>query len=89
MTVDLPRAIALIEAKREADRNKFIAVFDEEKPEIQVLNGRYGPYIKSGRRNFKIPKEIEDPSKLSREDCLAIMEEAGKKKGKTSRAKKK
>lgn len=86
MTIELPRAIELIEAKLEADKNKYINVFDEEKPVIQVLNGRYGPYIKSGRRNYKIPKEIEDPKALTRQDCLAIMEEAGKKK-KTSKGK--
>lgn len=90
MTIELPRAIELIEAKLEADKNKYINVFEDEKPVIQVLNGRYGPYIKSGRRNYKIPKEVEDPKTLSREDCLAIMEEAGKKKkGGKGKAKKK
>ena len=82
MTIELPRAIELIEAKLEADRQKFIKVFDDEKPVIQVLNGRYGPYLKSGRRNFKLPKDIEDPKSLTREDCLAIIEEAGSKKKK-------
>lgn len=81
MTIELDRAVELIEEKLEADKNKFIATFDDEKPVIQVLNGRYGPYIKSGRRNYKIPKDVEDPKTLTREDCLAIMEEAGKKGG--------
>lgn len=74
-SVDLERAIELIEAKKEADKNKFIAVFDKEKPEIQVLRGRYGPYIKSGRSNYKIPKD-RVPEELTREDCLEIMSAA-------------
>jgi DNA topoisomerase-1 len=80
MTIELDRAIEIMEAKLKADAEKFIATFEDEKPVIQVLNGRYGPYIKSGRRNFKIPKDVEDPKTLTREDCLAIMEEAGKTK---------
>ena len=74
-SVTLERAIELIEAKKEEDKNKFIAVFDKEKPEIQVLRGRYGPYIKSGRKNYKIPKG-HDPESLTREDCLEIISQA-------------
>jgi DNA topoisomerase-1 len=72
MTIELDRAIELIEAKREADKNKFIAVFDEEEPKIEVLNGRYGPYIKSGKNNYKIPKDT-DPKRLTREACEEII----------------
>ncbi len=82
MTIELDRAITLIEAKIEADKNKYIKVFDEAKPVIEVLNGRYGPYLKSGRKNFKLPKEIEDPASLSREEAEAIIEEAAKKPAK-------
>ena len=74
-SVELDRAIELIEEKKEADKNKYIAVYDKEKPVIEVLRGRYGPYIKSGRKNYKIPKE-RDPESLTREDCLAIISEA-------------
>jgi DNA topoisomerase-1 len=74
-SVDLERAIVLIEAKKEEDKNKFIAVFDKEEPEIQVLRGRYGPYIKSGRKNYKIPKG-QEPERLTREDCLQIISQA-------------
>lgn len=80
MTVELDRAIELIQAKVEADKHKYIKTFDEQKPVIQVLNGRYGPYLKKGRRNFKLPKEIEDPAQLTREECEKIIEEAGSKK---------
>lgn len=74
-SVTLERAIELIDAKKEEDKNKFIAVFDKEEPEIQVLNGRYGPYIKSAKKNYKIPKGTE-PETLTREACLKIISEA-------------
>ncbi|GAB5557126.1 MAG: type I DNA topoisomerase [Schleiferiaceae bacterium] len=80
-TINLTRAIELIEAKREADKNKFIATFDSEDPIIEVLNGRFGPYIKQGRNNYKIPKDV-DPKSLSLEDCKKIIAEGGKSKGK-------
>jgi len=79
MTIELARAIEIMEVKLEADKHKYIKVLDEDKPVIEILNGRYGPYLKSGRRNYKLPKDIEKPEDLSREDCLAIMEEAKKK----------
>jgi DNA topoisomerase-1 len=79
MTIELERAVEIMEAKLEADKNKYIKVLDEEKPVIEILNGRYGPYLKSGRRNFKLPKDIEKPEDLSRAECLVIMEEAKKK----------
>lgn len=79
MTIELERAIEIMEAKLEADKNKYIKVLDEDKPVIEILNGRYGPYLKSGRRNYKLPKDIEKPGELTREDCLAIMEDAAKK----------
>jgi len=87
MTIELDRAIELIEAKIEANKNKYIKVFDEAKPVIEVLNGRYGPYLKSGRKNYKLPKDIEDPAKISREEAEAIIADSAKKPAK-GRAKK-
>ena len=87
MTIELDLAIELIEAKRKAEREKFINAFDEEEPHIQVLNGRYGPYITAEKKNYKIPKDL-DPKELTREDCLKIIKEAPAAK-KKSRAKKK
>ncbi len=69
----LELAIELIEAKKIDDANKFIAEFPHEKEVIQVLNGRYGPYIKVGKKNYKIPKDRE-AAELTKEDCLFIME---------------
>lgn len=76
-------AIELIQAKREADANKHIKAFDEN-PEIQILNGRWGPYIKFGKNNFKIPKG-KVAEVLTYSETIEIIEaqpDAGKKKGK-------
>ncbi|MGB0176572.1 MAG: DNA topoisomerase, partial [Owenweeksia sp.] len=86
MSISLERAIELIKDKQEADKNKFIARFDDEKPVIEVLNGRYGPYIKSGRKNYKIPKGTE-PESLTREDCLEIINAAPEPKKRKTRKK--
>jgi DNA topoisomerase-1 len=92
--IEIDRAIEVIEAKRKADREKMIKVFDEDET-MQLLNGRWGPYLKQGKKNFRLPKDIEDPKKLSYQDCLKIIEEAPAKKGrgrggaKTKRAKSK
>lgn len=75
-TIGAERAIELIEEKREKDRNKFIKTFDDE-PDLQVLNGRWGPYIAYQKKNYKIPKGTE-AKELSKEDCMKIIEEAGK-----------
>lgn len=63
-------AIELILAKREQEKNKYIQVFEKEG--IEVLNGRFGPYIKQGKNNFKIPK-TSDPKLLTLEECLEII----------------
>ncbi len=93
-TVEQERAIELIEAKRKADAEKFIKSFDEN-PEVQVLNGRYGPYIKVGKKNVKIPKD-QEPKDLTLKECLDLAEKAperkargGKRKAKTATTKKK
>ncbi len=69
-TVTIERAIELIEEKRLKERNKYIKVFEEE--DIQVLNGRFGPYIAHAGANYRIPKGT-DPAGLSPEDCQAII----------------
>ncbi|WP_128330926.1 type I DNA topoisomerase [Apibacter sp. HY039] len=77
-TITLERAVDLIEAKRESDRNKFIKSFETEEPVIEILNGRWGPYIKQGKENFKIPKDTE-AAQLSLEQVLKIIAESGSK----------
>jgi DNA topoisomerase-1 len=77
--VTLAEASELIHEKREQDANKYIKTFDED-PEVFVLNGRFGPYIKFGKKNVKIPKD-KKPEELSFEECKELAEKAPEKKG--------
>tara|TARA_B100000902_G_scaffold59619_1_gene66669 strand:+ start:6906 stop:9221 length:2316 start_codon:yes stop_codon:yes gene_type:complete len=82
LTIELDKAIELIKIKMQADKDRVINSFDGE-PIIQVLNGRYGPFVqvtpKEGKKiNLKIPKDIE-PKSLNREDCLSLLKEQEKK----------
>ena len=86
-TLGVERAAVLIEAKKESEANKYIKVFEEDK-DIQVLNGRWGPYIKFGKKNIKIPKDVV-PENLTLEECKKIAAEAPVKKKVVRRAKKK
>ncbi|WP_313160973.1 topoisomerase C-terminal repeat-containing protein, partial [Stenotrophomonas sp.] len=74
-TIDLARAVFLIEEKEEIARNRIIKEF--EGSEIQVLNGRFGPYLSDGKMNGKIPKDRE-PASLTLADVQQLMEETGK-----------
>jgi len=74
-TITSERAAELIREKREGDKLKMINEFGD----IKVLNGRYGPYIVHDKNNYRIPKGT-DPQKLTREECLAIIEKGGKSK---------
>ena len=85
-TITYERAVELIQQKREADANKTIKLFAEN-PDIQILNGRYGPYIKAGKKNVKVPKGKE-PAELTLEECLTLAENAPEKKGRFFRKKK-
>lgn len=85
-TIDLNRSVELIIEKRKADANRTIKLFDEN-PDIQVLNGRYGPYIKAGKKNVKIPKD-KDPKSLTLEECLTMVENAPERKGRFGARKK-
>lgn len=80
--VSAEQAIALIEAKRITDSQKVITAFKQD-PDVQVLNGRFGPYIKAGSLNVKIPKNL-DPKELTYEDCQKLIEQAGGKPEKSA-----
>ena len=89
LTIDLERSIELIRIKIQSDKDRLIANFDGD-PLIQVLNGRYGPFIqvsppKGKKINVKIPKGTE-PKDLNREECITLWENQPEKK---SRGKKK
>lgn len=70
MTVTLERAEELIKDKLIAEANKLIKSFPERE-DVQLLNGRYGAYLKIGKDNFKLPKGTE-AANLSLEECLVI-----------------
>jgi DNA topoisomerase-1 len=82
-TVELPRALELIELKKIADANRIIRDFADEG--IQVLNGRYGPYITDKTRNAKIPKD-RDPKALTLEECKELLAQAPVRRGRRGRA---
>lgn len=83
LTVEIERAIELILAHRKAEAEKTINRFEGD-PLVQVLNGRYGPFIQIGegarknKTNVKIPKDV-DPKTLTREMCLELAEKSKKK----------
>jgi DNA topoisomerase-1 len=91
-TVELPRALELIAEKIKADAERLILDFEEQG--IQVLNGRYGPYITNKEKNARVPKDRE-PKSLTLEECIELLAAApirgrrGKKKTAKKAAKKK
>jgi len=86
-SITLEESIELILAKDEKDANKLIHDFPEH--EIQVLNGQYGPYIKKGKENYKIPKD-KVAKDLTLDDVLDIVKNTDPSvKGKKRFAKKK
>ncbi len=86
-TILLPRALELIDAKKIEDANRIIQDFEEEG--IQVLNGRYGPYVTDKKKNARVPKDKE-PDSLTLEECKELLANApargrrGKKNKKTT-----
>ena len=72
-TVELPRALELIRLKQEADANRIIADFGVEN--LQVLNGRFGPYVTNGKKNAKIPKD-RDPKSITLDEARVMIEQA-------------
>ncbi|MCM1066263.1 MAG: type I DNA topoisomerase [Muribaculaceae bacterium] len=83
--VSLDKAIELIEAKRQADAQKTLCTFDED-PDMQVLNGRFGPYIVYKKKNYKLPRGLEHPEQISYADAKKIIEEADAAPAKPRRA---
>ena len=73
--IDLARAVFLVDEKEEIARNRIIKEFPGS--DIQVLNGRFGPYLSDGKLNGKIPKDRE-PASLSLEEVQQLMAETGK-----------
>ena len=78
-------AIVKIEEKREIDANREINIF--ESSGIKVLNGMYGPYVTDGKKNARIPKDV-DPKSLDEITCIEMIKNAPKRRARRARAKK-
>ena len=84
--IEIDEAIEVIKAKIKADAEKLIKTF-EENPDFQILNGRWGPYLKAGKENVKLPKDRE-PASFTYNECVALAEEAKTKPKRRFRSKK-
>jgi DNA topoisomerase-1 len=73
MAVTLEEAVALIEEKRKADTQKHLKIFTEDE-KLEVLNGRYGPYLAYDGKNYRLPKAMhERAAELTYDECMAII----------------
>ncbi|MBR2153728.1 MAG: type I DNA topoisomerase [Bacteroidaceae bacterium] len=70
-------AIELIEERRKTEKSNHLKTFDED-PELEVMNGRFGPYLKHQGNNYKLPRSIKDPTTLTYEQCMEIIEKSKK-----------
>ena len=85
LTVSLDTAIKLIESKRLQDAQRHLKQFDED-PKLEVMNGRYGPYIAYDGKNYRIPKAMhEKASELTYEECQDIIKNAPEPKARRGR----
>ena len=85
-TVELEHALELIAAKKQADLDRILRRF--EGTEVQILKGRWGPFVTDGDKNARIPKDRE-PDSLTLEECQALLAAAPDKRGRRKAAKKK
>ncbi|MCC8154085.1 MAG: type I DNA topoisomerase [Tannerellaceae bacterium] len=76
--ITLEEAIELIQEKRQKDEQRFLKKFEED-TDLEILNGRYGPYISYKGKNCRLPKTVKEPANLSFEECMKIVAEAGEK----------
>ncbi|MBR5149090.1 MAG: type I DNA topoisomerase [Bacteroidaceae bacterium] len=77
LSVSLDEAIELVQQKRQFEQKRQIKTFDEN-PDVEILNGRYGPYIAMSGKNYKIPTGV-DPASLDLAACMEIIEKAAEK----------
>lgn len=86
LKVSLEKAVELILAKREAEAKRFIKSFEED-PEMEILNGPYGPYISYKKMNYRLPKDKkESAAGLTFDECMKIINAETEKPKKTPRA---
>ena len=80
MSITLETAIELINEKRKEETQKHLRVFTED-PKLEVLNGRYGPYLSYDGKNYRLPKSMhEKAAKLTYEECMKVIEATPAKK---------
>lgn len=80
LTITLETAVNLIKAKREQEVQRHIKAFEED-PKLEVMNGRYGPYLAYDGKNYRLPKNLHDKAgQLTLEECMEIIN-TSKKKG--------
>lgn len=84
--ITLEEAKEVIEEKRKKDAERTIKIFDED-PDYKIMKGRWGPFLKAGRKNVKIPKD-KDPEKLTFEEAKQLLKEKKEKKQSKSKSKK-
>lgn len=80
MTVNLEKAVSLIKERREAEKKRHLKSFEED-PELEVMNGRYGPYIAYAGKNYRLPKNLhEKAADLTIDECMEIIKNTPVKK---------
>ena len=75
MSLTLEESIQLIGEHRKAEASAHLKVFAED-TELEVMNGRFGPYLKYKGVNYKLPKSVKEPTSLTYEECKAIIDKA-------------
>ena len=80
LTITLEEAIKLIEEKRQEEVKRHLKKYDED-PKLEVLNGRYGPYIAYDGKNYRLPKNLHDKAaELSYDECMEVIKSTPVKK---------
>lgn len=88
MTVTIQTAVALIERKRNEEAQRHLKAFEEDS-KMEVMNGRYGPYIAYDGKNYRLPKNLHDKaSELTYDECMEIVKNAPEPKTRTARRRK-
>ena len=87
LSITLDEAVTLIQEKRKAEEERHLKTFEEE-PELEILNGRYGPYLAYKGKNYRLPKNLAEKARdLSLEECMEVIKEQDEKPAKTTKGK--
>jgi len=77
MTVTLDEAVELIEKQRKTEASAHLKSFEED-VDLEIMDGRFGPYLKYKGTNYKLAKSIKEPEKLTYTECMALIDKASK-----------